>query len=445
MGASLTQSLGAFVADWPLERIPPRVIERAKSSLLHNLGCALLESGSETWPRRLIEEHYAQPAEASLLGAGGGRASMDGAVVANAAALHAGAQDDIHVQSTSHPGVVIIPPALAVAEVRRASGRELLRGLVLAYEVHGRIGRRHNELVTARGYRSSCMCGVFGAAAAASALYRLDAARCAHALGLACNLAGGLGQTFRDGTTEWLWQLSSTSRSGLFAARSAASGVAAAPHSLEGERGFLRAYADSQEFADDVLAGLGESWVFDEIELKDYPVCGVLQRPAELMLRAVIDNDLAPADLAAVELALCRYEATYPGTDNPGPYATITATTMSAQFCLSLGAVSRRLAMSELARFDDPRVLGLAGRVRVVRDDALASHACRLTVQLRSGRKLVLASDGSPPVPTVELVGTRLVEAALPADRSRMQLLVAAVVAAADDDSVAGLFRPFQT
>jgi 2-methylcitrate dehydratase PrpD len=445
MSASLTQALGAFVADWPLERIPTRVIERAKSSLLHNLGCALLESGAETWPRRLIEEHYAQPAEASLLGHGGGKASMDGAVVANAAALHAGAQDDIHVQSTSHPGVVIMPPALAVAEVRRASGPELLRGLVLAYEVHGRIGRRHNEMVTARGYRSSCMWGVFGAAAAASALYRLDAGRCAHALGLACNLAGGLGQTFCEGTTEWLWQLSSTSRSGLFATRSAASGIGAAPHSLEGERGFLRAYAGSEELASGVLAGLGESWVLDEIELKDYPICGVLQRPTELMLRAVIDHDLAPADVTAIELALCPYEATYPGTDNPGPYATITATTMSAQFCLSLGTVARRLVMSELARFDDPRVLALAERVRVMSDDALASHACRLTVQLRSGRKLVLESDGSPPVPTVDSVSRRLVGAALPADCARMQWLVDAVVALADSDSVAGLFRPFQT
>jgi 2-methylcitrate dehydratase PrpD len=445
MSVSLSEALGTFVADWPLERIPSRIIERAKSSLLHNLGCALLESGAETWPRRLIEDHYSQPAEASLLGQGGGKASMDGAVVANAAALHAGAQDDIHVQSTSHPGVVITPPALAVAEVRRASGAELLRGLALGYEVHGRIGRRHNELVTARGYRSSCMCGVFGAAAAASALYRLDAGRCAHALGLAGNLAGGLGQTFSEGSTEWLWQLSSTSRSGLFAARSAAAGVSAAPHSLEGERGFLRAYAGSAEFAGGVLAGLGESWVLDEIELKDYPICGALQRPAELMLRAVIDNDLAPADVATVELALCPYEATYPGTDNPGPYATITATTMSAQFCLALGAVSRRFSLSELFGFDDPRVLALVGRIRVVRDDALATHACRLTVRRRSGGEIVLESDGSLPVPSVEAVGRRLIAAALPADRPRMQSLSAAVAALADQDSMAGLFRPFQT
>lgn len=444
MSPPLTSRLGDFAARLRLSDVPPGVIERAKTSLLHNLGCALLVRGSEAWPRRIVAEHYAQPQEASLLLAGGGKAAMDGAVVANAAVLHAGSQDDVHVPSTSHPGVVSMPPAFAVAETRGASGRELLRAIILAYELHGRIGRRHNELVTARGYRSSCMCGVFGAATAASVLYGHDAPRIANALGLAANLAGGVGQTFREGTTEWLWQLSSTARSGLFAARSAHAGVVAAPHSLEGERGFLRAYAGTDEFAAGVTVGLGEHWVLDEVELKDYPICAILQRPAEMIIRAVTDNDIDARDIDFIELSLCPYEATYPGTDNRGPYETMTATTMSAQFCLALGAIARSVTLADVCRYDDTRVLQLARRGTVVSDPQLPTHASRLRVVLRSGRDVSLYDSGVPPTPTVESVAGRLLRATPVALENAMERLIAAVAALETAPNVSACLEPFQ-
>ena len=444
MNQSLTSILGDFAASLQLRDVPEKVIDRAKASLLHNLGCALLVRGSEKWPRSLVSQHYAQPAECSLLLPGGGKAAMDGAVVANAAVLHAGSQDDIHVPSTSHPGVVIMPPALAVAEIRNATGRDLLRALIIGYEVHGRIGRRHNELVTRRGYRSSCMCGVFGSAVAASLLYGHDARQIAAAIGLASNLAGGLGQTFQEGTTEWLWQLSSTARSGLFAARSAGAGVTAAPHSLEGERGFFRAYAGTNEFAAGVTDGLGETWVISEVELKDYPVCGILQRPVEMMIKAVTENQIDTRDIVRVELSLCPYEATYPGTDYSGPFETMTAPTMSAHFCLSLAAVAQRVTLADVFRFDDPQVLTGVGRVKVVNDEQLASHASRLRVVLRSGSEVTLSDSGAAPTPTVKSVAGRLMNATPVSDQPLMQRLIAAVVGIDQGGNAAECFEAFQ-
>ncbi|MFN8644297.1 MAG: hypothetical protein U0802_22555, partial [Candidatus Binatia bacterium] len=80
MSSSLSMQLGQFAAGLRLGELPPRVVERAKSSLMHNLGCALIVRGDEEWPRRIVATQYAEPRETSLLLAGGGRAAMDGAV-----------------------------------------------------------------------------------------------------------------------------------------------------------------------------------------------------------------------------------------------------------------------------------------------------------------------------------------------------------------------------
>src|SRR6202030_599075 len=90
---SLSARLGSFVANWPLGDVPTRVVDRGKASLLHNLSCALMDPGTERWPAALIRDHYREPKECSLLIASGGKGAMDGAVLVNAAVMHAGSQD----------------------------------------------------------------------------------------------------------------------------------------------------------------------------------------------------------------------------------------------------------------------------------------------------------------------------------------------------------------
>src|SRR6185503_4730743 len=110
--------------------------------------------------------------------------------------------------------VMIVPAALAVAETRGASGRDLIAAVVAGYEIEAAMTAdlipRSNE----QGFRSSPTYGPFGAAAAAGCALGLNEDQLTHALGYAATFAAG---TFEggDGTDIMVLQVCQAARSGL--------------------------------------------------------------------------------------------------------------------------------------------------------------------------------------------------------------------------------------
>ena len=390
---SLSRLMGHLVADTAHAAIPDQVRLRARVSLLHNLTVGLAGRSRDPVAHRMVRRFWAHPAEATLLH-DGTPASIEGAAIANAALFHARSQDDTHAASTSHPGSPTMAAALAIGEAGGHGGAEVLDAIVLGYEVLGRIGRAFDEGITARGFRAAAVLGGFGAAAVAARLLRLSAEQTAHALGFAANLAGGLAQVWREGSAEGPLQLGFAARNGISAARAAAAGATAACAALDGPAGFFHAYADTDDAPAEALRGIGHTWQLTEVTVKPYPVCAILQGPVGCML--ALDVTGAPEEVA---LTLNPYEAAYPGIDHPGPFASAIATKMSAQFSLALALVTGRVNAEGLARIDDPAVLAMARRVRVVADPAIAPRQCRLMLRMDDGRTLsgsVEARVGQP-------------------------------------------------
>lgn len=395
MTTSLTEQLAAFIAKTSVRDIPGAVIARAKVSLLHDFAMTLAGRRVETTAHGLVRQLWSVPGEATVLW-DGSKASLEGAAFANAALMHARAQDDTHPASTSHPGAAVIPTALATAEARGRTGAEFLTACVLGYEAIGRIGRDMDHLVTPSGFRPATLFGVFGAATAAAKLLGLDAAATASALGFAAHLAGGLGQVWAESSPEWALQLGFTARNGVTSALAAQNGAVASRQILEGPMGFCHAYAGASTAAENATDRLGEIWQISEATVKFYPVCAILQGPVDKMLELSRAHDLAAADVEQVVLELNPFEANYPGTDNPGPYTTHTATMMSGQFCVGLALCNREVTIDGMLRFDDAQVNSLATRVRVVGDDKLALRSCRLKIRTTDGR--LIAGDIDSPV-----------------------------------------------
>ncbi len=384
---TVTTALGEFVAHTKFAELPREIVERAKTCLLHDLGVALAGRPAERLVHGLVARCYALPPESTLFW-DGSKVSAEGAALANAALMHARTQDDTHMPSSTHTGSSVIPAALAMAEAQRRTGEEFLTAMVLGYEVAGRVGREYDTLTTPRGFRATSIYGVFGAAAATARLLGLGAGETAAALGFAANLAGGLGQTWVEGSTEWRFQVGFAGRNGIFAARIAAAGAAAAAESLEGVAGFYTAFGGTVEHARTALVGLGKEWVLSEVTLKPYPVCAIQQSPVGMMIDLATAHDVKPAQVQEIVLELNPYEAKYPGTDSVGPFRDQGGTLMSGQFCMALALADRKATIDGLFRFDD-RVLGdLSKRVRIVSNDALAPLASRLTVTTIDGRKL---------------------------------------------------------
>jgi 2-methylcitrate dehydratase PrpD len=385
---SFTERLGAFTAHTSRGDVPTAVAERATISLVHNIAVALAGRTRETVAHVMAKQYWREPRDATLL-QDGARVSVEGAAFANGALMHARSQDDTHAGSTSHPGTPVMAAALAVAEERGSSGADFLLAVTLGYEVLGRVGRDFDHLVSQRGFRAAAVIGAFGAAAAAAKLMKLSPAQAGHALALAAHFGGGLAQVWEEGSAEYPLQLGFAARNGVLAARAAQAGATAARESLEGRHGFFRAYADTTERAQEIVRDLGKSWQLSEVTVKPYPVCAILQGPVGAMIGLARGNGGMTLDaITSIDLHLSPYEADYAGIDNPGPFASTTATKMSAHFSLAAAALEQRLALADLARLADPAIGALASRVRVVRDPGIVPRLSRLNVALADGRTL---------------------------------------------------------
>ena len=103
--------------------------------------------------------------------------------LANGMAAHADETDDTHTNGRFHPGCAIIPAALAIAEKENSSCTELLRAIPLGYDVGVRINMSmgyKNPKTTI--FATHSIGTIFGAAAAAGALLKLNHEQCNYLL-----------------------------------------------------------------------------------------------------------------------------------------------------------------------------------------------------------------------------------------------------------------------
>lgn len=113
----------------------------------------------------------------------GRRASATGAAWANGVLANALDFDDGHRLVKGHPGAIVIPAALAVAETVGAARADVLAAITVGYEVAVRAGIAQHARNA--DYHGSGSWGAIGAAAAGARLLRLDPDQIGHALGLA--------------------------------------------------------------------------------------------------------------------------------------------------------------------------------------------------------------------------------------------------------------------
>lgn len=380
--------LARFAASADCDRLPVEIVDKAAACLLYAMAVAVASMRAVA-PRQAA---LALPA----CGNGAtryhdGKGSDPGvAAFANATLFHARVQDDAH--PAGHVGVVVVPAALAMAEAHRATGAQLLAALVAGYETALRIGRDHTTDSSARGFRTTPIYGVFGAAAAASRLLGLDASRTAHALALAANMAGGLREFAESGSEDFAFQAGSAAQAGLTAARLAASGATSSATALTGKAGFFRAYGEARthesagRYSARLAASLGEDYEMLGVTFKPYPICqfhrGVVRGSAALSRLA------GGAALEALEVRMHPFEADFFGVRYAGPFGSFPQTFMSAPFCASLGWSTGTATYAGLTDFRARGVLELVPRIAVVADPGRARYGPRLVARLADGTTL---------------------------------------------------------
>ena len=214
----------------------------------------------------------------------------------NAAASHFAEQDDVHNGSVFHPGAVVFPPALAVAQSLGSSGRDLLTAAVVGYEVGIRVGeflgRSHYKV-----FHTTGTAGTVAAAAATGRLLGLSPDVMQHAFGSAGTQAAGLWEFLRDAADSKQLHTAKAAADGLLAAYLAQDGFTGARRILEGAQGMaagMSTDADPARLTD----RLGERWALTETSFKWHAACRHTHPAADALLKIVVDHDCAATDIA---------------------------------------------------------------------------------------------------------------------------------------------------
>lgn len=133
-------ALARFADEITFARLPSAVRERAALVLLDTIGVMIW--GAQDRFLAQLRSAYARANSAGKATVMGTRYQFDPALAAmlNAAACTVTQLSEGHRRSRGDPGPHIVPAALAVAEVERSSGEELLAAIVAGYEVAVRVG-----------------------------------------------------------------------------------------------------------------------------------------------------------------------------------------------------------------------------------------------------------------------------------------------------------------
>ena len=333
-----TAELARWAAAIEFEHLPADIVSEVRTLLVDFVRVAAIGAatpwGGET--RRVMSELGGAPRSTVLVY--GDRTDPARAAFLNGCFAHGADTDDTHVGGMIHPGAVVIPAALAVAESVFSTGQEFIAGVVAGYEAAIRVALSVQPSHFKRGFQATGTCGVFGAAVAAGRILRLSEAQMAGALGMAGSFAGGLAQFYFSGSLVKRVHAGRAAEAGVTSAVLAGHGLYGPSDILEGEAGFAHAYADAFD-PPRITSGLGVEYRMREVTIKPNATSARLQASVEAMLRLVGDHHLFPEQIVSVRVGIPSVISGRLTQSAPGDCS---AAQLSLPFTIGLAAVIGR-------------------------------------------------------------------------------------------------------
>jgi len=394
--AGVTQSLARLVATTRWEDLPDAVTHQAKRSIMNFFAVAL--AGCRSGPVEIALRTLAQFSGGKQAGLVGRSERIDAlnAAFLNAASANVHDFCDTHVRTVIHPTAPCAPALLALAELRRVSGRELITAFALGQEIQARVGLAISPQHYDQGWHITSTCGVFGAASGAGKLLGLDERQMVWALGTAATQSSGLCECL--GTPAKSVSVGNAARNGLMSALLAQQGFEGPPEPLAGRQGFYNAMGEPPRLKL-VTEGLGESWELMATSYKPYP-CGFVIHP---VLDCVLDWRREHPNAQVTRVVVRGGPLLVLRTDRPN-ISSGRESQVSVQHAVAAALVTGNAGLDQFTDdcVRDPRVLALRGKVEVVRDAGYSTIAAGVEITTADGvthrleQQAARGSDANP-------------------------------------------------
>lgn len=298
---SVSRSWAEWAAQLKYEQITPEAVHAAKRFLLDSCGCALggfHHEDVEILCRTVSE--FGGNGEATIWFSGQ-RTNAYWATLINSLAVRVMDYNDIYWEADpSHPSD-LIPAATSCGEHFGRSGKDVIAGIILAYELEMRLCEFGIPGIRERGWHHASLTQIASPVVAAC-MMGLSVDQTVNAIGIStCHnmtmgavAAGKL--TMMKNTVDPM-----ATASGVLAARMARHGYIGTELIMEGKEGFCQLLGPDWDMAR-LTEGLGESWRITRCAFKAFPTEALTHSPISAALQLVKEHDIKAADVAHVRV-----------------------------------------------------------------------------------------------------------------------------------------------
>lgn len=372
-------ALTGFAAETRWDNLSDLVVHETKRILLDSLGCAF--TGLSLDPGKMavsLARRIGGPPEASIIGIGG-KVSMSAAILANGQLINAADYDGFVGGPHSPP--FVIPAPLATAEFARASGKDLITALALAFEIESRVYRAVANPEFAMKEREGFAAFNFGSAAGAAKLLGLNKEQMRNAISLSGHFAQVLPETSfsyakRGKYTKYGlpgWQ----GTGAIAAVLLAQMGYTGDSEIFDSKYGFWKFAGYGSWEPGAITEKLGEEWTFysdkfwgkypNHYKFKTQICCGIIESAVVEFQEIVEKNSLLPGDIASVKVYTPR------GPDwislfRSKEIANVIDAQFSIPYCISVAAHRVRIGIEwqDLDTMKDQKIVDFMDKVTVI-------------------------------------------------------------------------------
>jgi len=392
---TITGDLVEILRTTRVEDIPSEALDVARQVCLDGLGVMIAGAGEPLGLGRITFDYtrgLGGPEEASVI-AGGFRTSAFNAAYANGTLGHALDFDNTW-WPLNHPTSPTLPAILALAERDGAPGSAVLRAIVLAFEVQGRMRVASAAVEAGQGFHKPGVSGLMGAVTGAGAMLNLDASAFRRAFGIAGSRAGSMAAN--TGTMTKSSHSGHAARMGVECATLAKMGWTAT-EDIFGKGGFFALfYGEATSDPDLFLKDFGTPYrmIDPGVGFKKHPANYFTHRPIDAAIELASAYDLDPDEIERVVVDFPRFDY----VDRPVPETGLDGK-FSVQYATTIALLDRKV---KVASFSDSRrfaadVETLLPKVALnMRDDIPRSFQdcfAIVRVTLRDGRMLEQRCD----------------------------------------------------
>ncbi len=291
MEKSISRTMAEFAVGLRYGDLPRAVIDEAKRYLYDSIGCAYgaYHTKDVGIMRSICVDMGGKP-EATLIGFGDKLPGVNAALV-NSLMIRALDFNDIYwKEDPSHPSD-LIPTAVAAGEMVDASMKEVLVGIVLAYEFEQRLCEFAVPGIRERKWHHATLTQ-FVSPLVAGKLLGLTVDQIVNAIGIngchnhtiGCPTAGQL--TMMKNTVDPM-----AAASGIFAAMMAARGYTGTELVFEGKEGFMQVFGPDWAVAK-LIGDLGKDFKILQCSMKAFPTEALTHTHISATLKVVKANDI---------------------------------------------------------------------------------------------------------------------------------------------------------